>query len=1104
MKKILALSISFLVFAISSSAQSVGIIRNFSNKYTNALAIDKITQDSNRNIIFASNSSVLIFNSYSWKYLALNEKISALLTAPQGYALAITPKHIYKILRDTLLKIKTFPSPLDSFNNAFVIGKKVFITSKNSVLILHKNKLSKFSPKFNYLSALPYHGKLLFLIKGFGLADSSGNLLISSSDSIKPQFFDYTNDQLVFAYQPDNIFLVQNYSCYKLDLDAKPYLKKHLINSIKFVNDSIIAISTQSGGIILYNLNKNKTIDIINNLTGLPDNEITSLFVDDNHNLWCVHSFGISFIDLSLNLKNIGRYAGLQGKITFITKYHKQYLVGTTNGLFTLQKPSNSELLKLIKIKSSASSDTISASKQIIPKPQKGFFRRFLSLFSFHKKNKTTSKSAQPANSTPKIKYVTKKILSDSALAFQNKFTLFFKKIKQINSKVNKIILFNNKPLIITTNKIISWPDKKILFKANFIVDADAQNFIAVLDDKGIAILRPPSYKPFYIINFSNNNLKFLSLALQGNTIWLGTYGLASEITLDNNLHIINKKTFSIDPLALSPVKIFNINNSIILFSNNRIFKAIKDTILPLKNIPQFTWINNQTHNAIWYHANQWKTLYNNLTSADLTALINALPNINNIFTLKDSTFIYNSKNQIIIVSNHYKLPKLKFKLHIKISVNQPYIKYKDLQKLKLFFLSPFYYAPNKSTYLLGIKKKYENSVNWIKLKDKNYLSPILQPGHYTLIFQAINPFKQKSNSFKTHFFIKPPFTQTIGFYLLIIFSTILIISLFFIIRQKQLKKQNQILEQLVKQRTAEIEKQKEQLRKQRDEIAMQHQLLKERNEEIIAQKEQIQKQLEQISKLHEEIESSIRYAQRIQYAILSKISILSNYFKEYFIIYLPKHVVSGDFYWVKQFNSTILVAVADCTGHGVPGAFLTILGYAFLNEIVSSFNTSDPAFILNKLREKIIQTLHEKDSDQALSDGMDIALIAFNKQTKIITFAGAYNPAYIVRQDQLIELKAQRMPVGKYPFPNAKITEFKNQTFQTIPNDMIYLFSDGFQDQFNPNLKKFTKTNFKKLLIHVADVSAFEQKNLILEAFKQWKADNFQTDDITILGLRV
>ena len=322
-------------------------------------------------------------------------------------------------------------------------------------------------------------------------------------------------------------------------------------------------------------------------------------------------------------------------------------------------------------------------------------------------------------------------------------------------------------------------------------------------------------------------------------------------------------------------------------------------------------------------------------------------------------------------------------------------------------------------------------------------------------------------------FTIKPPFYQTWWF------ITIMVVLVFFTIiayikyREKQLIREKRILEQKVTERTVEIRKQKTEIEDQKD---------------IIEQK-------------NTDITDSIKYAKRIQDAILPSLQVIKDNLKDSFVLYLPKDIVSGDFYWVKEKNETLVIIAADCTGHGVPGAFMSMLGISFLNEIIEKDNITSPEKILNTLRENIVTALRQRGLETESKDGMDIAVCSYNKKLKRLSFAGANNPLYLVRNKELLQTRGNRMPVAIH----VKMDEFTKHEVPIETGDSFYMFSDGYADQFGgPEGKKFKSKKFKQLFVDIQDEDMITQKEILNRTITEWRGEIEQIDDIVVLGFKV
>jgi ligand-binding sensor domain-containing protein/serine phosphatase RsbU (regulator of sigma subunit) len=341
---------------------------------------------------------------------------------------------------------------------------------------------------------------------------------------------------------------------------------------------------------------------------------------------------------------------------------------------------------------------------------------------------------------------------------------------------------------------------------------------------------------------------------------------------------------------------------------------------------------------------------------------------------------------------------------------------------------------------------------------------PALPPGKYTFNVIARNSqgiWNSKPVSY--HFVIKPPFYQTWWFVILVIVLLVIFIVTYVKIRERNLVREKEILEEKVEERTAEV--------------VMKSMEIEEKNRDITA---------------------SIRYAERIQLAMLPR----EDTFLETFVLFMPKDIVSGDFYWMYDNGDQQFIAVVDCTGHGVPGAFMSIIGHNSLNKVVREYGLTRPSAIVDQLNIEVMKALMQRH-EKKITDGMDLALIAFNKKTRTLEFAGAFNPLYLVRRGEAFVYKGDRFPIGMTTTDEKK--NFTNQVIEVQPGDMLYMCTDGYADQFgSAEVKKYKSYNVKKFLTTIWDLPVNEQKLRLEKEIMTWKGDLEQVDDILFIGTRV
>ncbi|MCF6366422.1 MAG: SpoIIE family protein phosphatase [Bacteroidales bacterium] len=487
---------------------------------------------------------------------------------------------------------------------------------------------------------------------------------------------------------------------------------------------------------------------------------------------------------------------------------------------------------------------------------------------------------------------------------------------------------------------------------------------------------------------------------------------------------------------------------------NDKSYKITQTPFLPIANFTVNTIHYSPETSIVWLGGKNGLILYNNKQAAVYD---------NNFSTLIRTVKSLNADSL------------LGFK-----SVDYTKLEYSD-NSLRFDFSAPVYVSKGKTLYRYFLKGFDKDSSDWTELTYKDYTN--IPAGKYSFTVEAKNEFGKNLNKSSFDFEILIPMYRR--WWAFIIYALLLfgIIRLYMNWRMKAVEKERKVLEDTVKERTEEIEESKEEIESQRD-------VLYKQKKEII---------------------DSINYAERIQSAVLPSAELMNDVVKDHFVFFKPRDIVSGDFYWVKKIRTFSFIVAADCTGHGVPGAFMSMLGSSFLNEIVTSRTLDSAGEVLNRLRNKVKKSLHQKGAEGEQKDGMDISLLIIDWETLELQFAGAYNSLYIVRKNgeqtneeanyEFIKLKADRQPIGIYIHEK----DFTNHSFQLQKGDTIYALSDGYVDQFGGDTGgKFKSGRFQKLLLSFQDKSMEEQKHILGRTFTKWKRDIEQIDDVLIIGMRI
>jgi serine phosphatase RsbU (regulator of sigma subunit)/ligand-binding sensor domain-containing protein len=436
---------------------------------------------------------------------------------------------------------------------------------------------------------------------------------------------------------------------------------------------------------------------------------------------------------------------------------------------------------------------------------------------------------------------------------------------------------------------------------------------------------------------------------------------------------------------------------------------------------------------------------------------------------------------------------------------------YNPKKALEFNYASNSFIVEDKIKYSYWLEGYETDWSDWSSRTTKEYS---LSEGEYTFHVRAQNIYGEISETASFSFTILPPWYRTWWAYLIFFIIGVVVLSLIIRLSLRRVRLQNIRLEAIVMERTQEVVAQKAEVEKQRDIAEHQKHLIEEKNTEIL---------------------DSINYAKRLQRAILPTFKQVNEVLPNSFIYYKPKDIVAGDFYWMetcalpidqyanRETEQVVLLAAADCTGHGVPGALVSVVCSNALNRAVKEFNLITPSAILDKVRELVIETFEKSESE--VKDGMDISLVSLlqkidSTSTQIKTtqlqWAGANNPLWIIRKNaidfttELIEIKPDKQPIGKYENP----VPFALHTLELLKGDTIFLFTDGFPDQFGgPKGKKFMYKAFKEMLIEINELTMNEQLAHIRSVFHEWKnykneqnqlLEYEQIDDVCIIGVRV
>ena len=851
-----------------------------------------------------------------------------------------------------------------------------------------------------------------------------------------------------------------------------------IINSVLYSGELLrngnYVIGTLADGIFIFD-KKGNIINHYNEETGYPNSAVMSIFYNDKDpgaQLWFVYQdFGIYRADVSGTFNKWNKYTGIQGIVNDIIRFNKKLYLTLNNSLYILNehdrvgfKPIYSEqqsIWKLYKF-----TDEVNKKEKLLMASFSGVYEIKDTIVE-----KITSinnaRSLYQSKKDSRIVYIG----SDDGLSY----------IKYENGKWSSLVKKENfnHPInsILETDSFLGL-GSKLGYGVFTLKDFFDENDLLLDSARGLPLLG----KDLFLRKFNNKMMiingaglyqnygsdSIVPFGFFGKEYCNGSTGIYSFAENSNSYWMSTFNSKGINP-----------NHRLIRFLGKK--ELVKDSvfakILPQKN----TFCIYQDEDYVWIANEKQLYKFNN--------------NINNNYNIQYNSLItkVSTFDSLLFAGNYFQ--KSDSGIRIGNSQNKDSIPILNFKHNMIAFnwTAPYFVKENETKYSYKLIGHSERWSKWNKKNDTRYTN--LSEGDYTFEVKAKNVYNIESSVAKYSFSILPPWYRTIWAYILFIIAGILSILLIIKLYTKKLKRENEKLEQIVKERTAEITQQNEEITAQRDEIH--------------AQKDEVEKAKDKIEKQKESIMDSIHYASRIQEAVLPPDNFLKEIFNEYFVLFRPRDIVSGDFYWATKLGNKTIIVAADSTGHGVPGAFMSMLGMSFLNEIINKDNVLQANIILNRLRENVKRSLRQTGKDNEAKDGMDLALCVIDTDEMKLEFAGAYNPLYLLRGDEIIRVKADRMPIGIYL---REKESFTNNIVDIKKGDLLYIFSDGYVDQFGGTKdSKIKSAKFKELLMENRHKSMEEQKAALVGFLESWM-DNYdkkgrkysQIDDILVIGIEI
>ncbi len=675
-----------------------------------------------------------------------------------------------------------------------------------------------------------------------------------------------------------------------------------------------------------------------------------------------------------------------------------------------------------------------------------------------------------------RTRYIKQKIYSLQSISHEfTRLGDFDAKAKDLVPVGNRILISTNEGLYEIVNKELKIIRKDWYVEGIFptrdssriYVVTDGSAYQMVLEGDRWEIKRDFSYIAEEIFSVCEE---------RDSTIWLGCDNRCYRISpLNNALYDI--RSYDFHEAYYDPVTMRNIRDTVYFFLSGGIYYYREDSIYQtgLFQEQSLSRIYLSTCAIAWIRTgDRWISFRNQENyNGNVETYLNLFGNIADLFLDPGGDVWVISENAHLHRINREKLDAYSpaFKMYLKNVYNEE--KYYLLDQLHfnyydrslVFDLSaPFYLKDNSTSYQYYAEGMSEGWSEWNPSGELVF--PVLPMGKFILHVRARNVLNQVTEVKSYPIVIKPPWWLSLPFLVAAGILLILIVAVIIRWRVRKLKRDKLLLEQKVRERTAEIQRQKDEISDQKKEIM-----------------------------------DSIHYAQRIQKAVLPSDRMVEQNLPEHFIFYLPRDIVSGDFYWISSVENRTVFAAADCTGHGVPGAFMSMLGVSFLNEIVNKSRRLNAGRILDNLRANVKETLSQSEKGSA-KEGMDIALCIYDREKMTMQYAGAFNPLYLVRNGELTEYKADTMPIGIHIVQE---TNFKNHTIKVEAGDCFYIFSDGFQDQFGGGEgKKFLSKSMKQMFLEIHGQPMQKQREIVHKTLQEWMNGFDQVDDIVVLGVRI
>ncbi len=1062
--------ISSLISGLFVTAQNeIGnsYIKNFnSKKHKFTATVWDITQDKRGLMYFGVSEGVIRYDGTNWLTIAVdNESTVRALDVDENGRVYVGAKDEFGYLDEDSLGYPIFISLSKNLEkkyqdfsdvwNVYVTKQGVFFYSFSRVFRWHNNHFTIY--EYDDISAHLgfYVNENIYLVRlktGLHYFKNNEFVLVPGGEHFIGQtifsILPFDDDNVVVVTRKEGLMLhnIKTGETKPFDNEVNEHLKEDKVYHGALSEQGEFIIGTLNNGVYVIN----KTGQLVNHISqknGLQSNNIKYIFKDNVGAIWLGNALGLSYVDLNLPLSFFDKENGISGSIRDIIRFENEIYIATGNGIYFLDKESNK--FKQIENANNQFWYFLKVNDKLLLGGD-GLFelknKKLKRLFYFGGKHVFSIVQSQ-------------KNKNKVYLALKNGVAL----VEFLpNGEIKELYKLKGYEV---ESQYLAEDVKGNLWVStafNYLVKIEASSF-----DKEAGY--PLSYKEYehdeklaseQVIQFKNTVLFSSDKGLLENQ---------GEKFITSNLIKINNK-----PEDFKIRELIETNKGDLWIhyhgDNNAagVFLALKnkDNTYQFKANP-FTRVNEKIshtkapyideNGVVWFFGGEEIVRYKPKKEKD--KLKDYQVNISKVALKSDSVVSYgNRKNSTKNVQFLYKDNAITFTFSAATYSNEDEVYYQY--------------------YLIGQDEKWSD---WTTLNTKEY--NFLHEGEYTFKIRAKNVYNQLSKEDQFTFTILPPWYRETWAYIVYLFAFLGLILLIIKIATYRLNNAKKQLELVVKERTKDIVIEKEKVEKQKHELEDIHSELSERNKDVI---------------------DSIKYAQRIQSSILPPLEKLTEEFPESFVLYKPRDIVSGDFYWYQKVGGYFIIACADCTGHGVPGAFMSMIGTTLLNKIVEQENVERCEDALTELDQQLQKTLQQTSisENEIVMDGMDISLIAVNLKTMECHYSGAHRPLYLLRGDEIIIYNSNRMSIGGGFSKNKK---FSGESIDIKSGDQLYMFTDGIVDQFGGEKnKKYKRERLKKLLLDICDLSMETQSKKIDVEFEKWRGENEQIDDVLIMGVQI